>query len=404
MKTLPLLTIIALLVSSAVSASAPRRVSTSGGEVQRVTNDLCDSKLVFLGEDGGHGGGNATVVRADLVVKLIQQCNFRHVVFESSIYEFEDLKARYKAKTATKADLYNAIGGLWSTTSELDSLVNFLHAKALSRNIEISGMDGQSGSATGRYTHTELAAALTRSLPLPRARFCQATISRLNTWAFDEKNPYDDAFKQQIGNCMEEIDRKAQAKASDYQQRLISHSYTQHLKFTAANLFNQRDQLMHENLNTILRHLPNSTKTIVWTANVHAMRTVLNGKKASASYAVDLDAKTVKSIAVVALSGSHGRYGQKPTVIEPASQESLEASASTGKKFESDAVPGQNNPRLLYIPASKLQSYNNLESRVLGYSSYRRQEWSKLFDGIIVLEREQPPNFVRPPKPMQTGE
>ena len=94
-----------MLVSSAVSASAPRRVSTSGGEVQRVTNDLCDSKLVFLGEDGGHGGGNATLVRADLIVKLIQQCNFQHVVFESSIYDFEDLKVRYKAKTAVKNPL-----------------------------------------------------------------------------------------------------------------------------------------------------------------------------------------------------------------------------------------------------------------------------------------------------------
>jgi hypothetical protein len=39
-----------------------------------VVDDVCDAEILFLGEDGSHGGGRTFQVKAEIVQRLIQDC------------------------------------------------------------------------------------------------------------------------------------------------------------------------------------------------------------------------------------------------------------------------------------------------------------------------------------------
>ena len=120
----------------------------------------CEAQIVFLGEEGSHGGGRTFQIKTDIVRDLIKRCGFTHVAFESQIYDFVDLQERYTTGSATREALYDAIGGLWSRAAEIDPLVHLLHDKALARQLTISGFDGHIGGATSYYTQTMLAQQL----------------------------------------------------------------------------------------------------------------------------------------------------------------------------------------------------------------------------------------------------
>ncbi|MEO8362352.1 MAG: hypothetical protein ABI672_20160, partial [Vicinamibacteria bacterium] len=151
-------TALAILVSAGASAASPHPPSEvrNAQEIQKVVADLCDAKLVFLGEEGSHGGAVALQVKAEIIEDLVTKCHFNHVAFESQLYDFEDLKQRYRSGTATEAALSNAVGGLWSTTTEIQPLLRLLHKKAVAGDVILSGIDGQIGGATGIYTQKQL--------------------------------------------------------------------------------------------------------------------------------------------------------------------------------------------------------------------------------------------------------
>jgi len=180
----------------------------------------------------------------------------------------------------------------------------------------------------------------------------------------------------------------ARARPANARVGLFAASLESYVKFTDDDSFNPRDRLMHENLAAALGTLPSHTKTVVWTANVHASRIPHDGAKPAASYFDSADRKSIKSIGIVAASGAYGRQGRKPTPLQPASPGSLEGMAPAADGAESN-----------YLSARQLPAYNKLPSRLLGYGGYRSGEWSQLFDGVIILKRERPPDFVRPPKP-----
>ena len=96
-------------------AAGQQSIAAAGSAVLAdVVADVCDAEIVFLGETGNHGGGRTFQVKAEVIQRLIQDCGFTHVAFESQIYDFIDLQERYLAGTATREALYDAIGKFWS--------------------------------------------------------------------------------------------------------------------------------------------------------------------------------------------------------------------------------------------------------------------------------------------------
>ncbi|MEO8359862.1 MAG: erythromycin esterase family protein, partial [Vicinamibacteria bacterium] len=252
------------------------------------------------------------------------------------------------------------------------------------------GIDGQIGGATGIYTQKQLGAEIAQVLIEPRRSACRANIDRLTSWQFDDDHPYGAAFKSDLNACLDDARMAAAGvKPANARVGLFATSLQSYVKFTDDDSFNQRDRLMYENLTSVLRSLPKQTKTVVWTANVHAPRVPHDGTKPTASYFDPQDRKSIKGIGIVGASGTYGRQGRKPTALEPASADSLEGMALAGGDAESN-----------YLSARQLLAYDKLPSRLLGYGRYQSAEWSHLFDGVLVLKSERPPDFTRPPKPL----
>ena len=143
----------------------PRQVSSVAGraDLQTAVALSCGATTVLLGE-ASHGTASAIDLKAALVKELITRCGFTHVVFESQLYDFEALKRKYGTSSASISELLNAIGGLWATSRELDDLAHFLHERALTHELTLSGIDGQVGGAMNLYSQTALAADLTASV------------------------------------------------------------------------------------------------------------------------------------------------------------------------------------------------------------------------------------------------
>lgn len=346
----------------------------------------CGAQVVFLGEEPSHGGGRTLEVKADLVTELMQRCGFTHVAFEGQIYDFIDLEEKHAAGAATREALYDAIGGLWSRAAQIDPLVNLLHSLAAAGGIRLSGFDINANGATSFHAQNHLAARLVQPLPEAARKRCGEVLARLLAWKFTPEHPKDAAFDAAALECARDAERSAAAGGADAVQLQMARSFRALLEMkTAAD----RERAMAENLRWLLSRLPAGTKTIVWTANTHALRAPLDGWESMASLlAAQLDVP-MKSIAIVAAGGARSDGAVRIAPISTAAPGSLEAQVS------SSAAP------LSWASGSTLRGVGAARSRILGYAGYRVAPWHELFDGVLVVSAEVPQVFSRPAKPLQ---
>ena len=114
-----------------------------------------------------------------------------------------------------------------------------------------------------------------------------------------------------------------------------------------------------------------------------------------ASYASADTEESVKSIAVVALSGAiarggpTSRGGQRAEIVD-AAKDSLEGTFAPN-----------DGAQLAYIDEEQLRRAGTKKSRVLGYSQYFEDEWTKYLNGVVVMAAETPPTYIRAAAPMQ---
>ncbi len=153
--------------------------------------DSCNKQVVLLGEGGNHGGGSTIVLKTKIVKRLVEECGFSVVFFESSVYEFINLNNSIENKTASKKQLANSIGGLWSFTTEIKPLVDFLFTKAKDGKIKLAGLDMQAGSRTATFVQTELSTQLTNHLPKDIQQQCKIELFNNFNWLYNDNNPYD---------------------------------------------------------------------------------------------------------------------------------------------------------------------------------------------------------------------
>ena len=340
--------------------------------------DVCGADLVFLGE-ASHGGGQAILAKASIGKTLIEKCGFDQIAFESQMYDFLDLSP----PVITLNQLRNAIGGIWSTSSESDAFFEQLIALANRNKLRIVGIDGQLGSSTSLYAREALARELTVGMPSNRAEECSKLVNRLTNWTFDKENQKDHAFDANLMSCIYDANSIALRKNNARGIR-ITENFSRFLSFKHENYFNERDRLMAENLK---QELHRGTKTIVWTANIHAARSAVETRSPLASYFGK--SPKVKSIAITASTGNYCMFPcSHVQPLAESSDQSLESKLSNNHEFNR------------FIPLRKHQKFAISPAKLLNYSKEISRSWPALFDYVILLPYEKHATHVRPAKPM----
>ena len=103
--------------ANAQSAAAPDTADASR-VIQRVVRDACHKSVVLLGEPSTHAFGSTMAFKAALVRRLIDECHFDALFFESGTYDFVEIARRLKSgETVTDSMVAAAIGGIYITPS-----------------------------------------------------------------------------------------------------------------------------------------------------------------------------------------------------------------------------------------------------------------------------------------------
>jgi len=362
----------------------------SSAELDNLVKDVCSKAVVILGEEPHHGGGRTLEIKVELVRRLIDRCGFDAVYFESSGYEFHDLNRRLAAATSAPEQLADAIGGLWSISNAVDPLVTYLYAQASAGRIRLAGLDAQIGSATSGYEQRELAHDLSRELDEARRSACDDVISRRTNWGYDDQHPNDSAEAGNLARCFGEA---ADAARPDSVLSVLARA-TQALLTSPPDSrgWDTRERQLAGVFRWHQRHAARTSKAIVWTANVHALRHPAAAGGSVRPVGDDLQAEygdRLASIAFSALGGAYGRGAAKPVPTDgPAS-------------LEARALAGGTRP-LRYLSKAALVELAEVEASPLDYEKAVRADWSLLFDGMVVLREEKPLSRDRPTKPRFT--
>jgi erythromycin esterase-like protein len=386
-----------LFLQATCAFGAAAKSASPPNEVDRLVRDVCGKDVVMLGEDAHHGSGTTLETKAMLVRRLVDECGFSAVFFESSIYDFMDLERAFADKTATSAQLADAIGGLWSTTREADPLIAYLFERARTGAVRLGGLDPQLGSATGLYTQRRLADEFGTYLPDDRRQTCRYEIDRLGNWRYEGEHDYDDTVRARLRSCADDIERAAgrhgDAAAARVAQMAVN--LRRYIDMPASP-FNVRDQAMYDNLAWLRARLPRAAKVVVWCATVHASKADIPGRPGAVPMGIHVHralGDRAAAIGFSALGGGYAPMGSPDATLPPAASGSLEQRA-----FE--ALGGD----LRYLDGRKLAALGTIEARPLDYTRPAAANWAGMLDGLVVLREERPVHRVRPARPQSLAE
>lgn len=380
-------------LSEPQAAQPPER---DHAQMDRLVQQACDREVVLLGEDNGHGSGRAFEAKAILVERLVRECGFSAVMFESQAYDFLALDEALAAGTVTPQDVADAIGGLWSGARELDALIPFLHRSAGDGTVRLYGLDPRTGGATQRYTQERLPARLAQWLETPLREECTTEIGRLTRWTYTTDAPWGEEARLRLRACSDAIEGAVDGSgvAADAADAVMVRNFAQAVRILEAAGENPqaasriRSEAMFENFRRHRLALPGQAKAIVWTATVHAARRLSDDSSDLDRFGARVDALLGRRAMVVgfsAVSGSHGRRSTAPAELPPASEDSLER-----------RVLGDMNHRLMFADREELLAIGEAPGRAVSYGRTETRRWADAMDGLVVFGEDRPPDFARP--------
>lgn len=364
--------------------------------LDRVVRDLCGKRVAVLGESPMHGFGLVLDFKVSLVRRLVDECGFNGVLFESGAYDFLEIQKELKAdQPITPARISAAIGGVWAY-QEVEPLIPFLAARVQHGTVLLGGLDDQLGRGT--YAQQRMAADLTAHLqPEDRTR-CLGILQRHTLWQYTDDAPYDRGSRTMIFGCLDAIAKRLSVSSGEYERPMIDNlrrALARDFRDDAAGAdlaarnFNDRDQSMATNFQWFTSRLPANGKTIVWTANIHGAKNLsgVSGRERLVPLGSYISRQFKRDAFFVAFSSVSGSYamGRQPArPLTPAPGGSLEAAA-----FESAGTDAR------YVDADGLRRFGSLSARLLG-TDFALANWSEVFDGLVVFREERPPRPVSP--------
>ena len=250
---------------------------------------LCGKRIALIGESPTHGFGNTLQFKAQLVRRLVKECQFNAFVIESGIYDFIHIERDLNAgKDVSDATISAAIGGIWGN-KEVQALVPFLRDELKAGTLTLAGLDDQIGAGT--YASHEMPADLVQYLQNEERPRCLAILQRHMSWQYTAEAPYGPSDKDRIVSCLdkaaaalsqtkenagsvEDIGAMVKSLKRNFARDFTEDDFTK--KDQQLKWINDRDHSMYLNLRWWLSRLPPHSKIIVWAATVHTAKS-LNG-------------------------------------------------------------------------------------------------------------------------------
>ncbi len=352
----------------------------------------CNQRLVLLGENGFHGDGRTSAFKADMVRRLVLECGFDAVVFEASLYDFIAVNQAIRRGDATPDMLSSAIGGLWNQNREVQDLIAFLFAEAHDGRIDLAGMDDQLGSRGAFYSLERMPQDLAALLPVGRREDCAARL-RQRIWSqFSAAEPYDEAHRTALRQCLDEIDAGLNQAAPEVQAARLEYltmasGYRRALDrdfLAPPALIQSRDRDMAYRVREIVEGLPAGARVIVWTANVHAARsgaaTTTYGEAPTMGAWLDqFYGSDVFAVGFAAAGGTY-RFNGGSRGIDAAEAGSLEAAVLVGTQDEA-----------VWLGSDDIASLGTVVGSIFRHHQPVTADWSQVFDGIVVFRSERAP-------------
>ncbi|WP_291984900.1 erythromycin esterase family protein [Luteitalea sp.] len=364
------------LVATNVVARAQGRAPEA--IVDRLVAATCDKRVVMLGELPSHGEAHAFDVKSRIVDRLVATCGFTAVLFEAPVYDFVGLARAIEARTATPAQVDEAIGRFW-WTRELAPWRRSLFEAAAARRLTLGGLDDQV-SVTSRYARATLPDLVASALPEARAAECRQVVDRHLRWTYDATHAFDEAAKQRLQDCSRTAaDGAATRASSDASDRAMLDSFARYAARQRADGTPGRDASMFRTLQWYLDRLPADSRVVVWTATVHAAKQRGTWPEMPlGALAAERWGDRVASIGFTAATGSTAMAGRpaRPLAAMPAG--SLEATATRDTAWA-------------LLDAGALRGLGQVPSRLLG--GVRSATWADAFDAVVVIGEEVAPTF-----------
>lgn len=346
--------------------------------VDRLVAATCATRIVLLGELPSHGEAHAFDLKSRVVDRLIAQCGFTAVLFEAPVYDFIGLARAAEARTATPAQIDEAIGRFW-WTRELAPWRRSLFELAAAGRLTLGGLDDQV-SITSRYARATLPGLVASASPEPRASECREVVDRHLRWTYDAAHAFDEGEKQRLHECARNAADTAASRASlDASDRAMLDSFARYAERQRADGTTGRDASMYRNLEWHLSRLPGNSRVVVWTATVHAAKQRGTWSEMPlGALAAERWGDRVVAVGFTAAAGSTAMAGRPARPLAAMPPGSLEATAT------------RDAPWALLDDAA-LRGLGEVPSRLLG--GVRSATWADYFDAVVVIGQDVAPTF-----------
>jgi erythromycin esterase-like protein len=382
-----LLCLLSIVVAHGIATAAEANSSIDPQLIARVASDACEARVVFLGSPGSHGSTKLLEFEGALIEKLVSDCHFGRVVFEAPIYGFLDLERRLQnGKVASKHEILDMVGGIWSDAKEFQPIAEFLAARLQKKAVALDGIDDQIG-ATGDYVQSHMTVELVDYLPESERKICKDKLQSHVDWKYDAAHPYSMVDKEALLTCLHGISdvlskknphdtwipRAVSANLSRYISRNFLYDNDRDSGFSA------RDRSMAMNFELLSIGRPKA-KTIVWGATIHMAKS-LKSVSGDVSKLEAFGPLLIQNlhlhpfvIATSSLSGTEGRAKPKPLPNAPAN--SIEAHS-----FENTSDPA------VYVNAKQLSKFGPRPARIVT-SGYVKADWKTVVDALVIFKED----------------
>jgi erythromycin esterase-like protein len=382
-----------LTITSAATLAQPE--PSMQRVVEQVVHDLCDKRVALLSEPNAHAFGKTLAFKVEVARRLINECHYNAFLIESGAYDFLEIDKTPRAHGSVDSTMVAAaIGGIWAN-QDMAVLVPFLAEKANAGKLTLGGLDDQLGRGTWaqRRMPEELADHLTGA----DQAACLAILQRHMLWQYTAEAPFGPADKARILGCVDEIDSSlshaGERSAPEYDRAMLDNlrrTFAREFRDSTSDLdtqlYNERDSSMYQNFRWWLSRLPGRSKIIVWTATVHASKSLrgVPGYENHVSMGSYLHRDFGDDAFVLAFSAAGGtsRFSrQSERTLADAPDSSLEARALA----KTDAG-------MRYLRRLELRRLGTIAARPFG-GDFKRANWDDVFDGIVVFGEERPPRL-----------
>lgn len=355
---------------------------------------MCGKSIALIGESREHGFGKTHEFKVALVRRLVDECHYNAVFFESGIYDFVNIQEQARSRhDVTDSMVAAAIGGLWAN-KEVQPLIPFLRERVTSGSVYLGGLDDQLGRGT--WAQKEMPSTLAAYLPDDQKARCLAILQKHTLWQYTDDAPYGPQDKARILGCLDGTGAQLRETGTagrgdelamvDSLKRQFDRDFQSVPTGTDADTLwvNKRDRSMYVNFCWLLSQLPPNSKVIVWAATVHLAKelSTVPGEtgRIPLGFYIHRDFRSrAFALGFSAYSGSYAPVGHPAQPLSPAQQGSLEDRSFAGHGGDT-----------VYLSPRMLRKIGPIVARPLG-TNFETARWDRVLDGLVIFRREQAP-------------